>query len=44
MNKFKLKFLLLDALEDIRLSCAIEEGENSTKVSREEVVKVLSGE
>lgn len=33
--------ILIDALEDIGLSCAIEEGEKSKTVSRDEIFKVL---
>ena len=40
-NQDLVSFILVDALEDIGLSRAIEEGENSAKVSREEVFKVL---
>lgn len=43
-NQDLISSILVDALEDIGLSNAIEEGEKSTKVSREEVFKILSGE
>ena len=43
-NQDLVSSLLVEALEDIGLSRAIEEGENSESVSREEVFKVLSGE
>ena len=43
-NQDKLSSILIDALEDIALSRAIEEGEKSKTVSRDEVFKVLSGE
>lgn len=43
-NQDLVSSLLVDALEDIGLSRAIEEGENSESVSREEVFKVLRGE
>ncbi len=43
-NQDLVSSLLVDALEDIGLSRAIEEEENSESVSREEVFKVLSGE
>ena len=40
-NQDLVSSLLVEALEDIGLSRAIEEGENSESVSREEVFKVL---
>ncbi|VEP14149.1 conserved hypothetical protein [Hyella patelloides LEGE 07179] len=43
-NQDLVSSLLVEALEDIGLSHAIEEGENSESVSREEVFKVLRGE
>ena len=43
-NQDKLSSMLVDALEDIALSRAIEEGEKSKTVSRDEIFKVLSGE
>jgi hypothetical protein len=43
-NQELVSSLLIDALEDIGLSRAIEECENSQSVSREEVFKVLCGE
>ena len=43
-NQDLVSSLLVEALEDIGLSRAIEEGENSESVSREEVFKVLRGE
>ena len=43
-NQELVSSLLVDALEDIGLSRAIEEGEDTESVSREEVFKVLSGE
>ncbi|MGH9897804.1 MAG: hypothetical protein ACRD63_17605 [Pyrinomonadaceae bacterium] len=33
-----------EALEDIALTCAIEEGEHSKNVSRTEIFKVLEGD
>ena len=36
--------ILIDAVEDIALSYAIEEGEKSKTVSREEIFKALSEE
>ena len=42
-NQELVSSLLVEALEDIGLSRAIEEGENSESVSREEVFKVLRG-
>ena len=43
-NQELVSSLLVDALEDIGLSRAIEEGEETESVSREEVFKVLRGE
>lgn len=43
-NQDKLSSILIDALEDIGLSRAIEEGEKSQTVSRDEIFEVLSGE
>lgn len=43
-NQDKLSSFLIDTLEDIGLSRAIEEGETSKTVSRDEIFKVLSGE
>lgn len=43
-NQDKLSSILIDALEDLGLSHAIEEGEKSKTVSRDEIFKVLSGE
>ena len=43
-NQELVSSLLVEALEDIGLSRAIEEGENNESVSREEIFKVLSGE
>ncbi|MBE9166903.1 hypothetical protein IQ238_04920 [Pleurocapsales cyanobacterium LEGE 06147] len=43
-NQELVSSLLIDALEDIGLARAIEEGEASKTVSRDEVFKVLSGE
>ena len=43
-NQDLVSSILVDALEDIGLSRAIEEGETSKTVSREEVFKALSGE
>ena len=43
-NQDKLSSILVDALEDIGLSRAIEEGEKSKTVNRDEIFKVLSGE
>ena len=43
-NQDLVSSLLIDALEDIGLSRAIEEGEASQSVSREEIFKILSGE
>ena len=43
-NQDLVSSLLADALEDIALSHAIEEGEQTKTVSREEVFKVLSSE
>lgn len=40
-NQDLVSSLLVEALEDIGLSRAIEEGKNSESVSREEVFKVL---
>ena len=41
-NQDKLSSILLEALEDIGLSSAIEEGEQSKTVSRDEIFKVLN--
>ena len=41
-NQELVSSLLVEALEDIGLSRAIEEGEKSEPVSREEVFKVLT--
>ena len=43
-NQDLVSSLLVEALEDIGLSRAIEEGVNSESVSREEVFKVLRSE
>ncbi len=43
-NQDKFSSILIEALEDIGLSRAIEEGEQSTTVSREEIFEVLSQE
>ena len=43
-NQELVSSLLVEALEDIGLSRAIEEGENSESVCRQEIFKVLSGE
>ena len=43
-NQELVSSILIDALEDIALSRAIEEGEKSQTVSRDEIFKVLSGE
>ncbi|MBE9047398.1 hypothetical protein IQ255_23865 [Pleurocapsales cyanobacterium LEGE 10410] len=43
-NQELVSSILIDALEDIGLSRAIEEGEKSQTVSRDEIFKVLSGE
>lgn len=43
-NQDLVSSILLDALEDIGLSRAIEEEENSETVSRDEVFKLLSKE
>ena len=43
-NQELVSSILIDALEDIGLSRAIEEGEKSKTVSRDEIFKVLSGE
>lgn len=43
-NQELVSSILIDALEDIGLSRAIEEGETSKTVSRDEIFKVLSGE
>ena len=43
-NQELVSSLLVEALEDIGLSRAIEEGEKSESVSREEILKALSGE
>ena len=43
-NQELVSSILIDALEDIGLSRAIEEGEKSKTVSRDEIFKVLSRE
>ena len=43
-NQELVSSILIDVLEDIGLSRAIEEGEKSKTVSRDEIFKVLSGE
>ena len=43
-NQELVSSILIDALEDIGLSRAIEEGETSKTVSRDEIFKVLSEE
>ncbi|GAB4555092.1 MAG: hypothetical protein Tsb0014_47780 [Pleurocapsa sp.] len=43
-NQDKLSSILVDALEDIGLSRAIEEGEKSKTVSRDEIFKLLKKE
>jgi len=43
-NQELVSFILIDTLEDIGLSRAIEEGETSKTVSRDEIFKALSGE
>lgn len=43
-NQDLVSSILVDTIEDIGLSRAIEEGEKSKTVTREEVFKVLSGE
>ena len=43
-NQELVSSILIDALEDIGLSRAIEEGEKSKTVSRDEIFKVLSAE
>ena len=43
-NQELVSSIMIDALEDIGLSRAIEEGEKSKTVSRDEIFKVLSGE
>ncbi len=43
-NQELVSSILVEALEDIALSHAIEEGEQSKTVSRDEIFKVLSGE
>ena len=43
-NQELVSSILVEALEDIALSRAIEEGEQSKTVSRDEIFKVLSGE
>ena len=43
-NQELVSSILIDALKDIGLSRAIEEGEKSKTVSRDEIFKVLSGE
>ena len=43
-NQDLVSSLLVEALEDIGLSRAIEEGENSESASREKVFEVLRGE
>ena len=42
-NQELVSSILIDALEDIGLSRAIEEGEKSKTASRDEIFKVLSG-
>lgn len=42
-NQDLVSSLLVEALEDIGLSRAIEEGEETESISREEVFKVLRG-
>ena len=41
-NQELVRFILIDAFEDVSLFCAIEEGEESKNVSRDEIFKVLS--
>ena len=43
-NQELVSSILVEALEDLGLSRAIEEGEQSKTVSRDEIFKVLSGE
>jgi hypothetical protein len=43
-NQELVSSILIEALEDIGLSRAIQEGEQSKTVSRDEIFKVLSGE
>jgi hypothetical protein len=43
-NQELVSSILIEALEDIGLSRAIEEGEQSKTVSRDEIFKVLSEE
>lgn len=43
-NQELVSSILIDALEDIGLSRAIEEGEKSKTVSRDEIFKILSEE
>ena len=43
-NQELVSSILIEALEDIALSRAIEEGEQSETVSRDEIFKVLSRE
>ncbi len=43
-NQELVSSILIEALEDIGLSRAIQEGEKSKTVSRDEIFKVLSGE
>lgn len=43
-NQELVSSILIDALEDIGLSRAIEEEEKSKTVSRDEIFEVLSGE
>ena len=43
-NQELVSSILIDTLEDIGLSRAIEEGEKSKTVSRDEIFRVLSGE
>ena len=43
-NQELVSSILIDALEDIALSRAIEEGETSKTVSRDEIFKALSRE
>ncbi len=35
--------LLVEALEDVAMICAIQEGEGSESVGREEIFKILEG-
>ena len=43
-NQDLVSSILVDAMEDIALSRAIEEGDKSKNVSREEILKVLREE